>query len=113
MLLTDSYPIMMLPPPPTRIYKQYSFQILPSLGHILASDRDSYQYLVESIERFPTQQQFANMMKKVGFVLPGSEDGERRLRQEGLDGEEWGGSGKGEWEDLTGGIATIWIGCKL
>ncbi len=53
-------------------YKQYSFNVLPPLGQMLAGDRASYQYLVESIERFPTQPQFARMMKEAGFHLPGS-----------------------------------------
>lgn len=44
-----------------RIYRQYSFSMIPLLGQILASDRDSYQYLIESIERFPTQPEFAQM----------------------------------------------------
>lgn len=35
--------------------------MIPLLGQILASDRDSYQYLVESIEKFPTQPEFAQM----------------------------------------------------
>lgn len=35
--------------------------MIPLLGQILASDRDSYQYLIESIERFPTQPEFAQM----------------------------------------------------
>lgn len=53
------------------------------------------------------------MMKRAGFVLPGSEAGLKRLVAEGLDGEEWAGADQGEWEDLTGGIASIWIGVKL
>lgn len=35
--------------------------MIPLLGQILASDRDSYQYLIESIERFPSQPEFAQM----------------------------------------------------
>ncbi|CAO1622215.1 unnamed protein product [Sympodiomycopsis kandeliae] len=94
------------------VYKQYSFQLLPSLGQLLASDRQSYQYLVESIERFPTQPQFANMMKNAGFTLPGTEAGRAVLAKNGLNGEDWYAQ-QGEWEDLTGGIATIWTGVKL
>ena len=52
------------------------------------------------------------MMKQAGFTLPGSESGRRRLGEEGLEGEDWA-SQDGEWEDLTGGIATIWTGVKL
>lgn len=35
--------------------------MIPLLGQILASDRASYQYLIESIERFPSQPEFAQM----------------------------------------------------
>nr|WP_280956259.1 class I SAM-dependent methyltransferase [Candidatus Odyssella thessalonicensis] len=51
-----------------KIYNAYSFNILPCLGEIVAKDRDSYQYLVESIRRFPTQSQFADLLKSTGFV---------------------------------------------
>ena len=43
------------------IYRQYSFQFIPILGKIIAGDLDSYQYLVESIERFPSQPDFAKL----------------------------------------------------
>lgn len=44
-----------------RVYKQYSFQFIPIMGKILAGDSESYQYLVESIEKFPTQAEFAKL----------------------------------------------------
>lgn len=37
------------------LYDLYSFQVIPVLGEIIAGDWKSYQYLVESIRRFPTQ----------------------------------------------------------
>lgn len=40
---------------PYRLYDQYSFQVIPALGEVVAGDRDSYQYLVESIREFPNQ----------------------------------------------------------
>jgi 2-methoxy-6-polyprenyl-1,4-benzoquinol methylase len=43
------------------VYKQYSFQIIPLIGQVLAGDRASYQYLVESIEKFPSQPEFAQL----------------------------------------------------
>ncbi|CAD6188591.1 unnamed protein product [Caenorhabditis auriculariae] len=49
------------------LYDAYSFNIIPVMGQILANDRDSYQYLVESIRKFPNQQEFANMFMKEGF----------------------------------------------
>ena len=41
------------------------------MGTILAGDRDSYQYLVESIRRFPTQPDFAQMIADAGFATGG------------------------------------------
>ncbi|CAI4220011.1 unnamed protein product [Parascedosporium putredinis] len=37
------------------VYKRWSFSAIPLIGHVIAGDRDSYQYLVESIERFPSR----------------------------------------------------------
>jgi demethylmenaquinone methyltransferase/2-methoxy-6-polyprenyl-1,4-benzoquinol methylase len=37
------------------------------MGQIVAGDRDSYQYLVESIRRFPEQERFAAMIREAGF----------------------------------------------
>src|SRR5262245_48007202 len=50
-----------------RAYELYSFKVLPWLGQQVAGDRDSYQYLVESIRRFPNQDTLAGMMAKVGL----------------------------------------------
>ncbi|MDA0222387.1 MAG: bifunctional demethylmenaquinone methyltransferase/2-methoxy-6-polyprenyl-1,4-benzoquinol methylase UbiE [Proteobacteria bacterium] len=49
------------------IYDQYSFNIIPPLGKMIANDRDSYQYLVESIRKFPQQEVFAQMIRDGGF----------------------------------------------
>ncbi len=51
-----------------KIYDRYSFDVLPWLGDLVAKDRASYQYLVESIRRFPEQEHFANLLKDAGFV---------------------------------------------
>jgi 2-methoxy-6-polyprenyl-1,4-benzoquinol methylase len=64
------------------------------MGQIVAGDRDAYQYLVESIERFPKQEDFANMIKDAGFHLPGKECDDA-------------------WENLTGGIVAIHRGIKV
>lgn len=48
-------------------YDRYSFNVIPPLGQIIANDRDSYQYLVESIRKFPKQEQFAQMIRDGGF----------------------------------------------
>ncbi|KAJ4266290.1 2-hexaprenyl-6-methoxy-1,4-benzoquinone methyltransferase [Fusarium torreyae] len=79
----DKHPIF------NTIYKQWSFKGIPLIGQLVAGDRDSYQYLVESIERFPSQTEFRNMIKDAGFAVAG----------EG-------------YEDLTGGIAAIHKGMK-
>ncbi|KAL8393969.1 hypothetical protein RB595_003658 [Gaeumannomyces hyphopodioides] len=70
-------------------YKRWSFGAIPLIGQLVAGDRDSYQYLVESIERFPSQREFRDMIAAAGFDVPG----------------------KG-WEDLTGGVAAIHKGVK-
>ncbi len=48
-------------------YDAYSFNVIPVMGQIVANDRDSYQYLVESIRKFPNQELFASMIREVGF----------------------------------------------
>ncbi|KAI0477677.1 ubiE/COQ5 methyltransferase family-domain-containing protein [Xylariaceae sp. FL0804] len=70
-------------------YDRWSFGAIPLLGQLVAGDRDSYQYLVESIRRFPDQERFAQMIRDAGFVVAG-------------DG----------YENLTGGIAAIHRGMK-
>ena len=48
-------------------YDRYSFNVIPALGQMVANDRDSYQYLVESIRRFPDQDTFAGLIRDAGF----------------------------------------------
>ena len=48
-------------------YDRYSFNVIPVMGQIVANDRDSYQYLVESIRKFPEQEVFAEMIRTAGF----------------------------------------------
>lgn len=48
-------------------YDRYSFNVIPVMGQIVAKDRDSYQYLVESIRKFPDQELFAQMIRDAGF----------------------------------------------
>lgn len=48
-------------------YDRYSFNVIPTLGQIVANDRDSYQYLVESIRKFPDQESFATLIRQAGF----------------------------------------------
>lgn len=49
------------------LYDRYSFNIIPPMGQAITGDRDSYQYLVESIRRFPEQEVFASMIRDAGF----------------------------------------------
>ncbi|XAO23734.1 hypothetical protein I312_102514 [Cryptococcus bacillisporus CA1280] len=77
------------------IYRQYSFQFIPVMGKILAGDSESYQYLIESIERFPSQPEFAKLVQEAGFKT----------------GQMREGRG-GAWTDYTNGIATVWTGVK-
>lgn len=51
-----------------RLYDLYSFSVLPRLGKMVADDAASYQYLAESIRRFPDQQRFAAMIRDAGFA---------------------------------------------
>jgi demethylmenaquinone methyltransferase / 2-methoxy-6-polyprenyl-1,4-benzoquinol methylase len=71
-----------------QVYDLYSFTVIPQLGALVARDRDSYRYLVESIRRFPDQ---ANLI--------------RRMEQAGLE--------KARYRNLSGGIAAIHSGWRL
>lgn len=71
-----------------RIYDEYSFRIIPKVGELVTKDRDSYQYLVESIRQFPPQQELAGRMENAGF---------EQVRV----------------INLSGGIAAIHIGAKI
>ena len=69
-------------------YDLYSFNVLPMLGQIVAGDRESYQYLVESIRRFPPQEELATMMREAGL---------EQVR----------------WRDFTFGVAALHSGWRL
>lgn len=71
-----------------KLYDTYSFNILPKLGAWIAKDQDSYVYLVESIRRFPKQDDLLTMMADSGFV-------------------------HNDYKNLTGGIAAIHSGWKV
>lgn len=51
-----------------KMYDAYSFHVIPKIGELVAKDRDSYQYLVESIRMFPKQDALVQMMQKAGFA---------------------------------------------
>lgn len=50
-----------------KAYDAWSFNAIPRIGQWVAKDRDSYQYLVESIRRFPDQNTFKAMIEDAGF----------------------------------------------
>ncbi len=50
-----------------KAYEIYGDRILPMMGEIVANDRPAYQYLVESIRRFPPQQELESKMRNAGF----------------------------------------------
>ncbi|SDH31385.1 bifunctional demethylmenaquinone methyltransferase/2-methoxy-6-polyprenyl-1,4-benzoquinol methylase UbiE [Alloyangia pacifica] len=50
-----------------KVYDMYSFNLIPRMGQVIAGDRDSYQYLVESIRKFPDQETFLGMVRAAGF----------------------------------------------
>lgn len=50
-----------------KAYDLYSFNVIPRMGQVIANDRDSYQYLVESIRNFPDQETFLGMVRDAGF----------------------------------------------
>jgi len=71
-----------------RLYDLYSFEIVPRLGHIVAGDRQPYQYLVESIRRFPPQEELVKAIEAAGL---------ERVR----------------YRNLSGGIAALHSGWRL
>ena len=71
-----------------QLYHFYSFKILPEIGHFVTGDRDSYQYLVESIEQHPDQQTLQSMFEHAGMELC-------------------------SFENLSGGIVSIHKGHKV
>lgn len=75
-------------PMAAKAYDTYSFNVIPQLGQLVAGDRESYQYLVESIRRFPDQETFGAMIEAAGF-------------------------GQVKWRNLTGGVAALHSGWKL
>jgi demethylmenaquinone methyltransferase/2-methoxy-6-polyprenyl-1,4-benzoquinol methylase len=50
-----------------RLYDLHSFQVIPRLGELAAGASEPYRYLVESIRKFPPQEQFAGMVRAAGF----------------------------------------------
>jgi demethylmenaquinone methyltransferase / 2-methoxy-6-polyprenyl-1,4-benzoquinol methylase len=49
------------------LYELYSFQVIPRIGGMVTGNREAYQYLVESIRKFPRPRPFARMIEGAGF----------------------------------------------
>jgi demethylmenaquinone methyltransferase / 2-methoxy-6-polyprenyl-1,4-benzoquinol methylase len=71
-----------------RIYDLFSFKVIPPLGRAVTGDADSYQYLVESIRKFPKPGAFADMIRAAGFS-------------------------RVSWQSFSGGIAALHSGWRL
>jgi len=69
-------------------YDAWSFNIIPQIGEWVTGDRASYQYLVESIRRFPDQERFAGLVRRAGFELV-------------------------KFENMTGGVVALHRGYKI
>lgn len=51
-----------------KAYDAYSFAAIPKMGQIITKDSESYQYLVESIRKFPTQRKLESRLQDAGFT---------------------------------------------
>ena len=71
-----------------RFYETWSFKAIPQFGKMITGDAEPYQYLVESIRKFPDQETFAGMIREAGF-------------------------GRVQWRNLSMGIAALHSGWKL
>lgn len=72
----------------SKAYDFYSFNIIPQIGEWVANDRDSYEYLTESIRMHPDQETLKGMMEQAGFE-------------------------KASYFNLTGGIVALHRGYKF
>ena len=50
-----------------RLYEAWSFNAIPRIGELVTGDAEPYSYLVESIRKFPDQNNFAEMIRRAGF----------------------------------------------
>ena len=71
-----------------RIYDLFSFKVIPQLGRAVTGDAESYQYLVESIRKFPKPNAFAEMIRAAGFS-------------------------RVSWQSFSGGIVALHSGWRL
>ncbi|TGT74951.1 bifunctional demethylmenaquinone methyltransferase/2-methoxy-6-polyprenyl-1,4-benzoquinol methylase UbiE [bacterium M00.F.Ca.ET.159.01.1.1] len=71
-----------------KVYEAWSFNAIPRIGKAVTGDSEPYSYLVESIRKFPNQQNFAAMITRAGF-------------------------GRVTFRNYSGGIAALHSGWKL
>ena len=71
-----------------RLYDLFSFKVIPPLGRAVTGDAESYQYLVESIRKFPKPGVFADMIGQAGFA-------------------------RVSWQSFSGGIVALHSGWRL
>jgi demethylmenaquinone methyltransferase/2-methoxy-6-polyprenyl-1,4-benzoquinol methylase len=71
-----------------RLYELFSFKVIPPLGRAVTGDAESYQYLVESIRKFPKPNAFAEMIRAAGFA-------------------------RVNWQTLSGGVVALHSGWRL
>src|SRR3954451_15402599 len=71
-----------------KVYDLFSFKVIPPLGKAVTGDSESYQYLVESIRKFPKPNAFAEMIRAAGFA-------------------------RVNWQTLSGGIVALHSGWRL
>jgi demethylmenaquinone methyltransferase/2-methoxy-6-polyprenyl-1,4-benzoquinol methylase len=71
-----------------RLYELFSFKVIPPLGRAVTGDAESYQYLVESIRKFPKPNALAEMIRSAGFA-------------------------RVNWQTLSGGIVALHSGWRL
>ena len=67
-----------------KIYDLFSFKVIPPLGRAVTGDANSYQYLVESIRKFPKPNAFADMIRDAGFARVTWQSALRRHRRTAL-----------------------------
>lgn len=71
-----------------KLYEFYSFHVLPQIGRAVTGDEAAYRYLVESIRRFPPQEELAKRFAAAGFA-------------------------RVDWRNLSGGIAALHWGWRV
>ena len=71
-----------------KLYEAYSFRAIPAIGKLVTGDGEAYRYLVESIRKFPSAEDFRTMIEKAGFA-------------------------RASYVKLSGGIVAIHSGWKL